>query len=48
MIHELTHILTDPAHWFAEGVMDATFFAGAWFFGGRRALRHHDKKVHDA
>lgn len=46
---ELTHILTDPAHWIAEGVMD-TVFTGLMmipaYFIGKRRVKAHDKKVH--
>jgi hypothetical protein len=46
LVNELTHILMDPAHWVAEGVMDTAFAAVAWFVGGRFAVRRHDVKVH--
>jgi hypothetical protein len=52
VLSELTHILADPAHWVAEVVMDVTIWAVAWVVGGRmavkRAVRKHDRKVHNA
>ena len=45
---ELTHILLDPAHWLAEGVMDSVFLIftsiPAYFIGKRR-VKKHDEKV---
>lgn len=46
MIHELTHVLTDPAHWIAEGVMDLVFTFVVAYPLAKWRVRAHDKKVH--
>ena len=44
-MHEILHILTDPAHWVGELVMDTTFAIPAYLVG-RWRLRVHDRTVH--
>lgn len=46
MLNEIIHIVTDPAHWAGEIVMDGTIATVVWFVGGRFALRKHDREVH--
>lgn len=46
MIHDLTHVLTDPAHWVAEGVMDLVFTFAVAYPLAKWRVRVHDRKVH--
>lgn len=43
---ELWHILTDPAHWMAEIVMDTVYTIPVYYLGKWR-VRAHDRKVHN-
>jgi hypothetical protein len=45
MIHELMHIVADPAHWVGEAVMDTTF-ALPFYVIGRWRLKVHDRRKH--
>lgn len=45
MWNEALHIVTDPAHWIGEAVMDSTFAIPAYFLG-RWRLKVHDRKKH--
>ncbi len=45
MIHEIIHILTDPAHWVGEVVMDLTFTAAAYPIAKWR-IKKHDQRTH--
>lgn len=45
MFEELTHVLTDPAHWVAEVVMDGTLTLLA-VLPIRALVRRHDRKRH--
>ena len=45
MIHELTHVLLDPAHWVAEFGMDTAYAIPVYYLGTWR-VRGHDRKVH--
>ena len=49
MIDELTHLLTDPAHWIFEGVTDLAYTGLILTVGRipfRRWLRRHDAEAH--
>ena len=46
MIEELTHILLDPAHWFAEIVMDLVFTFIVAYPLAKWRVKAHDRKVH--
>lgn len=46
MMHELGHLLTDPAHWSFEAITDLTFAVPAYLLG-RWRLRVHDRRVHN-
>jgi hypothetical protein len=45
-MHELLHILGDPAHWFAEVVMDGTITL-AVLYPARLWLKRHDRRKHN-
>ena len=45
MMHELGHLLTNPAHWVFEVITDFVFAVPVYYFGKWR-VRAHDKKVH--
>lgn len=42
---EILHIVSDPAHWVAEFIMDGAFAIPAYLFG-RWRLKVHDHKAH--
>jgi hypothetical protein len=44
-MNEIIHILTDPAHWVGEVVMDATFTLAAYPIAKWR-VRAHDRRRH--
>ncbi len=46
MLNEILHIITDPAHWVGEVVMDGTLAIPAYFLG-RWRLGVHDRKIHN-
>jgi hypothetical protein len=45
-MQEILHVLTDPAHWFAEVVMDGTITLIA-VYPLRRLLKRHDRRKHN-
>lgn len=45
-MNEIVHILTDPAHWVAEVVMDLTFTMLFAYPLAKWRVRAHDRKVH--
>lgn len=45
MTHDLLHVLTDPAHWIAEVVMDGTLTLVA-AYPIRRLVARHDRRKH--
>ena len=47
MIHDLSHLLSDPSHWIGHVVMDVA--VGLVVYKPFAALvRRHDRKVHNA
>ena len=50
-IEEVTHLLTDPAHWTFELISDLVFAVPAYMAGmwkARRMIARHDAEVHAA